>query len=174
VVISATTPTPTSIQIAATITGRGPKARSAPPPIQASIAHEFAVDNAPRYFDLFHRARAVMPLFATLGGLAVFAWSRSLYGPGGGLLALALWCLCPNILAHSRLVTSDVGATSLGVAATYLFWRYLKSPTWSRAGLAGFARTTVGWAGSPKDSISRTTPLGRAASAICTSRSLRA
>jgi 4-amino-4-deoxy-L-arabinose transferase-like glycosyltransferase len=109
------------------------------PPIQASIAHEFAYDNAPRYFELFWRGRAVMPLFATIGGLAVFTWARSLYGAGGGLLALALWCLCPNVLAHARLVTSDVGATALGALATFVFWRYLKAPSSLRACLAGLA-----------------------------------
>jgi 4-amino-4-deoxy-L-arabinose transferase-like glycosyltransferase len=107
------------------------------PPIQASIAHEFAVDNAARYFEIFRTARSVIPIFALIGGLAVFAWARSLYGNSGGLLALALWCLCPNVLAHARLITSDVGATSLGVAATFAFWRYLKAPTSGRAALAG-------------------------------------
>jgi 4-amino-4-deoxy-L-arabinose transferase-like glycosyltransferase len=109
------------------------------PPVQASIAHEFAVDNAPRYFELFRRARLVIPLFSVLGALVVFAWSRALWGNGGGVLSLALWCLCPNILAHARLVTTDVGATSLGVLATWLFWRYAKAPTRGRAVLAGLA-----------------------------------
>ena len=60
-----------------------------------------------------------MPLFSVLGGLVVFAWSRRLYGIWGGLLSLALWVFCPNVLAHARLITSDMGSTALGVAATY-------------------------------------------------------
>ena len=83
-----------------------------------------------RYFELFQLARLMMPLFSVLGGLVVFAWSRRLYGEGGGLLSLALWVFCPNILAHGRLVTTDVGSTALGVAATYVFWRYLQRPDW--------------------------------------------
>ena len=101
------------------------------------FGHFFALRNASRYFELFTLARLVMPLFSVLGGLVVFAWARRLFGDRGGLLSLALWCLCPNILAHARLITSDVGATSLGVAATYAFWRYLHQPTWKRAALAG-------------------------------------
>lgn len=110
-----------------------------PEPNKAGFAHEFANRNAGRYFELFARARLVMPAFSVLGGLCVFLWSRRLYGDGGGLLSLALWCLCPNILAHARLVTTDVGATALGFGATFAFRRYLDRPTWGRAILAGIA-----------------------------------
>ena len=78
-----------------------------------------------------------MPLFSIVGALAVFAWSRRLYGTGGGLLSLCLWVFCPNILAHCRLITTDVGSTALGVAATFVFWRYLKQPSWLGAVAAG-------------------------------------
>src|SRR5207248_11533193 len=74
-----------------------------------------------------------------VGGLVVYAWSSRLYGGPGGLLSLALWVFCPNVLAHARLVTTDVAATSLGVLATFAFWLYLQRPTWRRAALAGFA-----------------------------------
>ncbi len=108
-------------------------------PSQVSFGHAFAALNADRYFELFRLARLMMPLFSIVGGLAVFAWSRRLYGAWGGLLSLSLWVFCPNILAHARLVTSDLGATALGVAATYLFWRFLQTPTWKWACIAGIA-----------------------------------
>lgn len=107
--------------------------------IHASIAHEFAVDNATRYFELFTLGRLVIPLFSLLGGLVVFAWSRRLHGDWAGLLSLSLWAFCPNILAHGRLITTDVGATSLGVLATYVFWRFLHDRASLRAGMAGGA-----------------------------------
>src|SRR5689334_17262544 len=106
-------------------------------PSPATFSQTFAALNGDRYFELFQLARLTMPLFSILGGLVVFAWSRRLYGTWGGLLSLALWVFCPNILAHTRLVTTDVGATSIGVLATYVFWRYLKEPTWTRTALAG-------------------------------------
>jgi hypothetical protein len=106
-------------------------------PSQADFAYFFSLINAERYFELFTRARLLMPVFSVLGGLVVFLWSWRLYGPAGGLLSLALWCLCPNVLAHARLVTTDVGATALGLAATYVFWLYLHRPTWGRAAAAG-------------------------------------
>jgi 4-amino-4-deoxy-L-arabinose transferase-like glycosyltransferase len=106
---------------------------------QAGFGQYFALENYARYFELFDAARLMMPLFSVIGGLVVFAWSSRLYGAGGGLLSLALWCLCPNILAIGRLITSDVAATSLGALATYLFWRFQKQPGWGRACLAGLA-----------------------------------
>lgn len=107
------------------------------PPNKAAFAHAFLQGNAGHYFELFARARLMIPLFSVLGGLVVFFWAKSLYGAGGGLLSLALWIVCPNILAHCRLVTTDVGATALGALATYVFWHYLKRPTWLKAVLAG-------------------------------------
>ena len=104
---------------------------------QATFGELFAYRNADRYLALFAQARSMMVLFAVVGGWAVFAWSRRLYGTWGGLLSLTLWCFCPNILAHGRLVTSDVPAAALAVAATYLFVRYLDQPSWRRAILAG-------------------------------------
>jgi len=108
-------------------------------PNKAGIAHEFAEKNAATYFELFTTARLLMPTFSVLGGLIVFAWSRRVFGVEGGLTSLVLWAFCPNVLAHARLVTTDVGATALGVGATFLFWRYLQSPTWLRASAAGIA-----------------------------------
>jgi hypothetical protein len=67
-----------------------------------------------------------------------------------GIVALALWCSCPNILGHGALITPDVGTTALALAACYTFWRWLKEPTWWRTlgsglvlGLAGLAKTTL-------------------------------
>ncbi|QEH33075.1 hypothetical protein OJF2_15720 [Aquisphaera giovannonii] len=110
---------------------------SSPDPSPSTFSQSFARMNADRYFDLFTLARMVMPIFGVIGGLVVFAWSRMLYGPGGGLLSLALWCLCPNILAHGRLLTTDAGSTAIGAAATFAFWLYLRKPNWLRGAAAG-------------------------------------
>lgn len=107
------------------------------PSNKAAFAHEFQRDNAARYFELFTRARLLMPAFSVIGGVVVFAWSSRLYGRAGGLVSLALWVCCPNVLAHTRLVTTDMGATSLGALATFVFWRYLNTPSWRLATLAG-------------------------------------
>ncbi len=106
-------------------------------PLPSFFGEWFMLLHAANYFELFTVSRMLMPGFSVLGGLFVFLWSRRLWGDLGGLLSLLLWCLCPNILAHARLITSDVAASSVGMAATYLFWRYLHAKTWRYAILAG-------------------------------------
>ena len=91
------------------------------PPNKSAFAHRFTAENAPDYFELFTRARLVMPLFSVLGGLVVFAWSSRLYGGLAGLLSLPLWVFCPNVLEVLP-VTTDVAAASFAVLAVFVFW----------------------------------------------------
>lgn len=97
----------------------------------------FIAANGQRSFWLFTVARWACLPFSLLGGYVCYRWSGALYGAAGGLLALTLWCFCPNILAHAQMITPDVGATGLGTAACYLLWRWLSAPTWPRAFAAG-------------------------------------
>ena len=55
--------------------------------------------------------------------VVVFRWSRELYGPAAGLVALALAAFSPTLLAHAPLITPDVPLTATGVLALYLFHR---------------------------------------------------
>jgi len=82
-------------------------------------------------------ARIPTVVFAALTGLLVFAWSRSLYGPGPALFSTILFALDPNLIAHSRLVTTDTYATGAILLATYAFWRYVERGGFGRAALAG-------------------------------------
>lgn len=107
------------------------------PPNKAGFGHDFAQLYAASYFELFTRARLMMPVFLTIGGLVVFVWSRRLYGDIGGLLSLALWVVCPNFLAHGRLITTDVASAAIGTAATFLFVCYLRNPLARNACFAG-------------------------------------
>lgn len=54
------------------------------------------------------------------------------------LLAVIVVALDPNILAHTRLVTTDLGLVAAAVLATYLLWRCLRVPSWRNAIFAGF------------------------------------
>jgi 4-amino-4-deoxy-L-arabinose transferase-like glycosyltransferase len=65
----------------------------------------------------------------------VWRWARRLWGERGGLLALLLGVFDPNLLAHARLVTTDVWIALAATAVLYLFWRFAEQPTWRR-GLA--------------------------------------
>ena len=52
-------------------------------------------------------------------GLYVFLWAREISGDLGGLLALALYALCPTVVAHGQLVTMDMGLSCFATAALY-------------------------------------------------------
>ena len=56
----------------------------------------------------------------------VFCWARQLYGVNAAFLALCLYILDPNIIAHSRLVTQDIFSACSIFIATYYFWNFLK------------------------------------------------
>ncbi len=101
------------------------------------IGENFVAANGQRSFWLFTLARWACIPFSLLGAYVCYIWARALYGTGAGLLALALWCFCPNILGHGALVTNDVAAASLGLAACYTFWRWLREPTWSETLISG-------------------------------------
>ncbi|MFM7128216.1 MAG: ArnT family glycosyltransferase, partial [bacterium] len=111
------------------------------PPNKAGFGHDFAQLYAPVYFELFTAARSVMPVFLVLGGLVVWFWSRSIHGETGGLISLALWVTCPNLMAHGRLITTDVASAAIGTLATYIFVQYLRK---SNSRLALFAGIGLG------------------------------
>ncbi len=59
-------------------------------------------------------ARFPMILLGMLLGFFIFLWGCDLYGEIAGIFSLFLFTFCPNFLAHSCLVTTDVPFT--------LFW----------------------------------------------------
>lgn len=92
------------------------------------------------------RARVMVMLLTLVLGALVFRWARELHGPGAGLLALALYTLDPNVIAHGMLATTDLGVTLFVFAATYALWRATRSDErrWyvATGALAGLALVT--------------------------------
>lgn len=78
---------------------------------------------------LFVLARLFCIPFSILGAVICYRWANDLYGPPSGLLAISMWCFSPNIIAHGQCITPDCGATALGLTASYLFWKWLKTPS---------------------------------------------
>lgn len=118
------------------------------PPIAAAETPAKRTINTGRYFwqlnvarmgELVFWARVPMVLLTlALGGL-IFACGRRLFGPRAGLLALALFCLEPTVLAHGWIVHTDIPAS-----LAYLGWwaalaLYVVRPGWPRAILLGVA-----------------------------------
>ncbi|HTX66022.1 MAG TPA: glycosyltransferase family 39 protein [Opitutaceae bacterium] len=86
---------------------------------------------------MLRRSRAVSGLLAVLLGALVWAWSRRLFGPWGGLLSLLLFVLSPAILANGALVTTDTAVALSFFAAVGGLWALLQRLTPLR--LAGSA-----------------------------------
>ena len=57
-------------------------------------------------------------------------WAYRLWGNYAALLAIALACFEPNLVAHSSLVTTDTGATLFIFLTVYLLWEYVRFPRW--------------------------------------------
>jgi hypothetical protein len=72
----------------------------------------------------FWTARLVTLLFSVFVALVVFIWSRSLYGFVPALFSLTLYLFDPNIIAHSRLVTTDIYAAGMTVFVFFSLWRF--------------------------------------------------
>ena len=85
----------------------------------------------------FFIARWACVPFAWLGTVVIYAWGSALYGRPAGGLSATLWVFCPTVLANAQMITPDTGAASLGVAACYAFWRWVRVPSWTAALLAG-------------------------------------
>jgi hypothetical protein len=114
------------------------------------MGSDFCKANGNRTIWLITIARWACIPFSLLGGYICFRWGCDLYGPTAGLLSLTLWCFCPNIIAHGQLITTDVAATALGLTACYMFWLWLKAPTWWSTvtsglvlGMAELTKTTL-------------------------------
>ncbi len=90
-----------------------------------------------RWLWYFVIARWMCIPLSVIGGYVCWRWAGELYGPAAGLLALTLWCFCPNVLAWAATIGPDAGAAAMGVAAAYLYWRWLREPTWAGAVAAG-------------------------------------
>lgn len=99
----------------------------------------FMYANAERYQRIYFAARLVGVGLSLLAGLVLFAWGQALFGTTAGLLALALWSLCPNVLAHSGVVTMDLGLAAAFLVAGWALWRHLRRPSPASAVLWGAA-----------------------------------
>ncbi|MFZ1947568.1 MAG: glycosyltransferase family 39 protein [bacterium] len=91
--------------------------------------------NARNTLNRVETGRWVTVLFSLVLGLYVYKWSSELYGAAAGLFSLFLYALSPNIIAHARLITTDVYAAGMVTISTYYFWKFANRGGW-KLGLA--------------------------------------
>jgi hypothetical protein len=82
-------------------------------------------------------SRVPTMLLTLLLAAFIYRWAREWFGPWSGLLALLLCAFDPNLIAHGRLATTDLGSTTFIFIAAYWLWRLLRRPTWRFVVAAG-------------------------------------
>lgn len=73
-------------------------------------------------------ARLATILAGAALGYLCFRWSFEMNGYLPALLTLGLYVLEPNIIAHSRLITTDIYAAATSLLAIYALWRHIAVP----------------------------------------------
>ena len=85
-------------------------------------------------------------IFFIISAWIVFIWTRKLFGDKAGLLAVFLFSFTPTIIAHSRLVTTDVALLFGVMISLYFLERYLENQNtknfWVASVAIGFGQLT--------------------------------
>lgn len=76
---------------------------------------------------ILNSGRAMVLLLSLALGLAIYLFSRELFGGGAALGALFLWSFAPFFLANGTLVTTDLALTLFYFLSLYLFWQWWNS-----------------------------------------------
>jgi hypothetical protein len=104
-----------------------------------SYEHRFWQNNVTQFGRILFWTRAMM-IVLTIGlGILIFAYARSLFGPRAAVIAVALYTLEPTVLAHGRLVHTDLPAAFAFLFFFFALRIYLKARTTRNALLLGLA-----------------------------------
>lgn len=88
--------------------------------------------------------RIPLMLVSILLGWLIYKVSSSFFGPWGGVLSVALYAFDPNIIAHSRYITTDLSFTAAAFWCVVRFDRLFQKPTRSNAILFSVAIVIAG------------------------------
>ena len=110
---------------------------------QASFRNAFAIElvfgsDVPIQ-KLFFMARLPVMLITMCLAALMARWAHELYGVWGSVIALTFCVFDPNLIAHGRFTTTDMGITFFLCLAVYTFWRYLRQPSLWMLVLSGLA-----------------------------------
>lgn len=103
------------------------------------VGYEYVFDSGNDADEMVFRSRMPILAVSLLLGVGVFVWSRSLWGPLGGLASLTLYVFCPTILANGALATSDVTAAGTMLLSIAAGWAMLHRLTWGTLWLTALA-----------------------------------
>ncbi len=92
-------------------------------------AEDFLYRNRLNAEKILNQSRLVTLILGCLLGWLVFYWGREMFSWKGGIISLFLFAFSPNILAHSRLVTTDLAVTFFIFLSAYFFWKFIRFPS---------------------------------------------
>ncbi len=101
-------------------------------------AERFWQSNHAHFRQIFFWSRVPMVLITLLLGALIFAYARWLFAPRAAVLAVALYSIEPNILAHGRVI-KDIYVAFAYLLVFVALHLYAVAPTWRRALFIGFA-----------------------------------
>lgn len=104
---------------------------------QWDAGYQFIFNSGNNADQIIFWARLPMMILLVFLGWFVFFWTRKIGGNKAGLMALILFSFCPTLLAHGRLVTTDVAAAFGFLFATYFWINFLKNPNLKNTLIAG-------------------------------------
>lgn len=101
------------------------------------FGEEFLIHANPNGEELVQAARIPVVFVLMLLVIGSYLFARDLYGERAGLLAATLSAFSPNLLAHGRLATTDLGLACFVLLTVYAYHRFTRNPTPGRLALAG-------------------------------------
>jgi 4-amino-4-deoxy-L-arabinose transferase-like glycosyltransferase len=102
-----------------------------------SYEHDFFYESNNNADQLVFWGRIPIVFLSLLLGFTIFRWASELYGIEAGLFSLFLYSFSPNILAHSRLATNDLGLACFLFLTCYRLWKFGYHPSAGNLLLAG-------------------------------------
>jgi hypothetical protein len=106
------------------------------------MGHQFLFTQGNDVDGMVLQGRLLMILVGVLLGGLVYGLGRHLYGPVGGTVSLVAYAFSPHILAHARLMTSDLMTALFFLLAVWAIWALLHRMTVGR--LLGSALAVTG------------------------------
>jgi hypothetical protein len=103
------------------------------------VAGAFWQANEAQYERLTFWPRVPMVGIALLLGVLIFVFARHLFGPRAAVLAVALYTLEPTVLAHGRIVQTDLPSALTYLLFSFALYFYLQMPTFRRALYVGLS-----------------------------------
>ncbi|MFL6521215.1 MAG: ArnT family glycosyltransferase [Chthoniobacterales bacterium] len=97
------------------------------------FVQHFWADNRAQFELISLWSRLPMIALTLALGLLIFVFARDLLGLRAAVLAVALFAFEPTMLAHGKIVQTDIPAAFGLLLSVYAFWKYIRAPGWRTA-----------------------------------------